>query len=281
VIPAGRRGDGGAYDKQSHSTNYSAWFHWRGSTRTRCLSPSEIRCRCVFNKWIDHAGGARHAHGSIASAGEAPGGRCAPSKTCRGVPVCTVDPSTSSALGRRRWSTERRTLLGAQPQRSTSENRLSRRVKWRRSNLRSTPWAIKGGRLVTFRVSRRRRACLSVCLSAAACLHCCTDPDVTWESGGGWALVVHCWADLQSGHGLRCYGNITRTRNVSEYMLVLALCIVFVCNFVKDQRIFNAVFTVRFSDERYMWWYELHPTHLINVATLPCESQRSENVTLQ
>ena len=28
-------------------------------------------------------------------------------------------------------------------------------------------------------------------------------------------------------HGLRCYGNITRTRNVSEYMLVLALCLVY------------------------------------------------------
>jgi len=37
---------------------------------------------------------------------------------------------------------------------------------------------------------------------------------------------VHYWADLQSVHGLRCYGNITRTRNVSEYMLVLALCLV-------------------------------------------------------
>ena len=42
----------------------------------------------------------------------------------------------------------------------------------------------------------------------------------------GDALVVHYWADLQSVHGLRCYGNITRTRNVSEYMLVLALCLV-------------------------------------------------------
>jgi len=31
---------------------------------------------------------------------------------------------------------------------------------------------------------------------------------------------------LQSVHGLRCYGNITLTRNVSEYMLVLALCLV-------------------------------------------------------
>ena len=90
--------------------------------------------------------------------------------------------------------------------------------------------------LVTFRVSRRRRemycgharlcACLSLCLSAAACLHYCTDSDVTWSSGRGCPLVVHCWADLQSVHGLRCHGNITRTRNVSEYMLVLALCLV-------------------------------------------------------
>ena len=30
------------------------------------------------------------------------------------------------------------------------------------------------------------------------------------------------------GHGLHCYGNTTRTRNVSEYMLVLALCAVIV-----------------------------------------------------
>jgi len=66
--------------------------------------------------------------------------------------------------------------------------------------------------------------CVSVSLSAVACLHYCTGPDVTWASGRGYApLVVHYWADLQSVHGLRCYGNITRTRNVSEYMLVLAL----------------------------------------------------------
>jgi len=123
--------------------------------------------------------------------------------------------------------------------------------------------------------------CLSVCLSAAACLHYCTDPDVTWGSGRGCPLVVHHWADLQSMHGLRCYGNtsnawqspavirqahhtphplchalrmpaktplasanidapagcavpfrpycgdvVMRTRNVSEYMLVLTLCLV-------------------------------------------------------
>jgi len=81
---------------------------------------------------------------------------------------------------------------------------------------------------VTFRVNRRRRKMycghprLCVCLCAAACLHYCTDPD-----DGGMPIVVHYWADLQSVHGLRCYGNITRTRNVSEYMLVLALCLVY------------------------------------------------------
>ena len=71
--------------------------------------------------------------------------------------------------------------------------------------------------------------CVSVCLSAAACPHYCRDPDVTWKSGRGCPPVVHYWADLESVHGLRCYGNIKRTRNVSEYMLVLALCLVKHC----------------------------------------------------
>ena len=51
-------------------------------------------------------------------------------------------------------------------------------------------------------------------------------PGCNSGSGRGCPLVVHCWADLQSVQGLRCYGNITRTRNVSEYVLVLALCLV-------------------------------------------------------
>ena len=58
---------------------------------------------------------------------------------------------------------------------------------------------------------------LSVCLSAAVRPHYCTDPDVTWGHGTGCPLVVHYWADLQSGYGLRCYGNITRT--LVTYML--------------------------------------------------------------
>jgi len=66
---------------------------------------------------------------------------------------------------------------------------------------------------MTFRVSRRRRkkycghARLSVCLFAATYSHYCTDLYVTWESGSGCPLVVHYWADLQSVHGLHCYGN--------------------------------------------------------------------------
>ena len=55
------------------------------------------------------------------------------------------------------------------------------------------------------------RVCMSVCLSAAVRPHYCTDPDVTWGRGRGCPLVVHYWVDLQSRHGLRCYGNITRT----------------------------------------------------------------------
>jgi len=54
--------------------------------------------------------------------------------------------------------------------------------------------------------------CVSVCLSAAVCLHYCTDPDVTWGSGRGCPLVVQYWADLQSVHGLRCYGNTRSAR---------------------------------------------------------------------
>jgi len=79
--------------------------------------------------------------------------------------------------------------------------------------------------------------CLSVCLSAAACPHYCTDPDVTWGSGRGCPLVMHYWADLQLVHGLRYYGNITRTRNVSEYMLVLAVCLVLLTFFIKFQAV--------------------------------------------
>ena len=35
-------------------------------------------------------------------------------------------------------------------------------------------------------------------------------------------LVGYCWANLQSLHGFPCYGNIARTRNVSECLYLLS-----------------------------------------------------------
>jgi len=131
----------------------------------------------------------------------------------------------------------------------------------------------------------RASVCLSVCLSVAAYPHYCMDPDVTWRSGRGCPLVVHCWgfaigarvallwqhygnawqtAEPSSNppgppHAARmphthtthagkdsprrrsapaacsvpfrpyCGGVVTRTRNVSEYMFVVALCLLPSC----------------------------------------------------
>ena len=48
-----------------------------------------------------------------------------------------------------------------------------------------------------------------VCLSLAAFVHYCTDPDLTLGELQGSPLVVHYWAELQSLHGFRCYGNMS------------------------------------------------------------------------
>jgi len=75
---------------------------------------------------------------------------------------------------------------------------------------------------ITFRMSCRPwemycgHSHLCVCLLAAACLHYCTDPDVTWRSGRWCPLVVHYWADLHSVHGLRCYGNTIEMRGRAQ-----------------------------------------------------------------
>ena len=47
---------------------------------------------------------------------------------------------------------------------------------------------------------------------------CCrwSSVDVTWGSGRGCPLVVHYWADLQSVHGLRCYGNTMEMRGRAQ-----------------------------------------------------------------
>jgi len=79
------------------------------------------------------------------------------------------------------------------PHYSSRESKTTRNVLWSRSSV-----------------------CVSVCLSAAACLEYCTDPDVTWDSGRGCPLVVHYWADMQSVHGMRCYGNIMEMRGRAQ-----------------------------------------------------------------
>jgi len=71
----------------------------------------------------------------------------------------------------------------------------------------------------------RASVCLTVSGRTPTLLH---DSDVTWGRGGGCPLVVHYWADLQSGHVLRCYGKITRTlvtslRPSRDMMIVLVL----------------------------------------------------------
>ena len=85
---------------------------------------------------------------------------------------------------------------------------------------------------------------LCVCLSAAACQHYCTDPDVTWDNdrdafscalldgfaiGAGVALLwQHNANPTYKLASTPRYDGIVRTRNVSECS-VLALCLVVVC----------------------------------------------------
>ena len=83
---------------------------------------------------------------------------------------------------------------------------------------------------ITFCVSGRRAKCILVtrfCLSVRGrmptLLH---GPKCNLGNGRGCPLVVHCWADLQWVHGLRCCDNIAQMQNISVYMLVLAQCLV-------------------------------------------------------
>jgi len=61
--------------------------------------------------------------------------------------------------------------------------------------------------------------CVSVCLSECFAVfpHYCTDPDVSWGNGKGCPVVVHCWADLQSVHGFRCYDNVHVCKFIALY----------------------------------------------------------------
>ena len=64
--------------------------------------------------------------------------------------------------------------------------------------------------------------CLCVCLSVPCRIPTLMHgPGCNLGNGRGCRLVVHCWADLQSVHRFRCYGNIVPNANVSECLYSL------------------------------------------------------------
>jgi len=76
---------------------------------------------------------------------------------------------------------------------------------------------------------------LRVCLSLAAFTHYCTDPDVTWGNGRGCHLVVHhCWADLHSVHGFRCYDNIAPNAKCHRVLVLNLFLVEYVIEIVID-----------------------------------------------
>jgi len=88
--------------------------------------------------------------------------------------------------------------------------------------------------IFTFRMSRRRREMYtwsrpSVCLSVTRRIPTlyCTEygPGCNLGEWLGCPLVGHCWTDLQSVHGFRCYDN--RAPNAKcQRVHVFALCLV-------------------------------------------------------
>jgi len=97
----------------------------------------------------------------------------------------------------------------------------------------------------------RASVCLYVRGHMPTLLH---GPGCNMGNGRECLLAVHYWMALLSVHGLCCYGNITRTRNVSLYTLVLALCL-----------------AIRFSRKFSMKTSLTIPPHLKCVITLPCK----------
>jgi len=69
--------------------------------------------------------------------------------------------------------------------------------------------------------SSHGRLCLSACLSVPN--YSTDDPDVTWGMIGACRLVVHCWVDLQSLHGLCCYDNICVRKLVALYTVQMRI----------------------------------------------------------
>ena len=74
---------------------------------------------------------------------------------------------------------------------------------------------------------------LCACLSLAAFLHYCMDPDVSWGNGTGHPLVVYYSADLQSVHGFRCYDNIAPNAKCQRVLVLTRSMPGSLVNFVK------------------------------------------------
>jgi len=72
------------------------------------------------------------------------------------------------------------------------------------------------------------RMCVCLCVSVPrripTLLH---GPGCNLRNGRGCPLVVHYWADMQSVHWFRCYGNVVPNAKC-ERVLVLALCLVII-----------------------------------------------------
>jgi len=85
-----------------------------------------------------------------------------------------------------------------------------------------------------------------VCLSLAAFLHYCTDPDVTSGNGTGCPLVVRYCADLQLVHGFRCYYNIAPSAKCQRVLYSLYARFIFIL-------IFISIFIFRFLFIQVLW----------------------------
>jgi len=105
--------------------------------------------------------------------------------------------------------------------------------------------------IITFCVSRRRRkmycghARLCVCLCVSVCL------SVRGRTTKGILNITAaaCTADF---HWWRS-GNITRTQNISEYMLVLAVCLVNDCRDMYDIKLPSVQLSQRFDAVMAKW----------------------------
>ena len=100
--------------------------------------------------------------------------------------------------------------------RKDSRQRL---LRWEYNKLLHFAWGVDDAECIVV-----TRVCVSVRGRMPTLLH---GPGCNLGTGMGCACCALLGGfAIGARHGLRCYGNITGTRNVTEYMIVLALCVV-------------------------------------------------------